>query len=201
MLPYQRTMSDLLALDVALLPPTAISDIAARASEGLATGSQGDRLVLDAHHLPHITLTQQFVRVDEIVPACERIDEVLRHEQPLEITVTGSVKHGHSIWMTVKRTDALATLHERLMEGLRGYERSGGTAAAFFEHDARVADVIWVAGYRLKSSFGAFTPHVTLGAGDVPPAIAPTTFQAGTVAACHLGRYCSCRSVLRRWKL
>ena len=103
--------------------------------------------------------------------------------------------------MTVTRTPELLDLHERLMAALRGLERPGGTPDAFFEGDARVRDVLWVAGFRLQASFGAFTPHITLGHGDQAPAIEPLAFEATTVAACHLGRFCTCRSVLREWKL
>ena len=74
------------------------------------------------------------------------------------------------MWMAIEKTPALTELHERLMEALRGLERPGGGPAAFFGGDARVGDVMWVTGYRLKSSFGAFTPHITLGHGDEPPA-------------------------------
>jgi hypothetical protein len=151
--------------------------------------------------MPHVTLTQHFVRVDELDPVFERIDEVLRVQPPLTFHVLGGGKSGHSLTIQIDRTQAISDLHERLMEALRGFERPGGTAAAFFGDDARVADVVWVAGYRLKSSFGAFSPHITLGHGPEPPHIEPFTFEATTVAACHLGRFCSCRRALRTWTL
>ena len=206
--PY-NAVSDLIALDVAVLPPPEIRDRARAISADLAHGREGDGLVLDEAHLPHITLTQQYVRREELEPAFERIDDVLRGQPPLPLTVTGAGRSGHSAWMAIERTTALSDLHERLMEALRGFERAGGTPAAFYEGDARVGDVVWVTGYRLKSSFGAFTPHITLGAmpaeprqaaGD-PPHIEAMRFEATVVAACHLGRYCSCRAVLRGWTL
>lgn len=193
-------MSKLLALDVAILPPPDVRQRAIELSAGLPS-DHADRLRLDASHLPHITLTQQFIRVEELEAAFERIDELLRAEKPITVTVTGGGKGGHSVWMAIERTEPITGLHERLMEALRGFERPGGTAAAFFDGDARVGDVVWVTGYRLKSSFGAFTPHITLGAADTPPNIAPFTFEATTVAACHLGRFCSCRAALRTWTL
>ena len=119
----------------------------------------------------------------------------------LTLNVNGSGKSGHTIWMAIERSAAIASLHEQVMDALRGYERPGGTAAAFVDGDARVGDVLWVTGYRLKSSFGAFTPHITLGHGDDAPDIAPFTFVADTVAACHLGRFCTCRRALRTWEL
>jgi 2'-5' RNA ligase len=190
----------LLALDVAILPPPEVRDRAIALSAAIES-SHEDRLLLDADHLPHVTLTQQFIREEELDAAFERVDEVLRGESSLRLRVSGTGKGGHSVWITIERDEAIAALHERLMEALRGFERSGGTPAAFYDGDARVGDVVWVAGYRLKSSFGAFTPHITLGQGGTPPPIEPFTFEATTVAACHLGRFCSCRRALRTWTL
>jgi 2'-5' RNA ligase len=190
----------LLALDVAILPPPEVRERAIALSAAIVSGHE-DRLRLDAEHMPHVTLTQQFIREEELDAAFERIDEVLRGQPPLQLRVSGAGKGGHSVWMAIERDDAIAGLHERMMEALRGFERTGGTAAAFHDGDARVGDVVWVAGYRLKSSFGAFTPHITLGPGDTPPHVEPFTFEAVTVAACHLGRFCSCRRALRVWTL
>lgn len=190
----------LLALDVAILPPPDVRERAVRLSAALPA-DPSDPLRLDEDHLPHITLTQQFVRVEELDAACERIDEELRGQRPMTLRVTGGAKGGHSVWMAIERSEAITGLHERLMEALRGFERPGGTAAAFVDGDARVGDIVWVTGYRLKSSFGAFAPHITLGHGDAPPQIDPSVFEAATVAACHLGRFCSCRRALRTWTL
>lgn len=193
-------MSKLLALDIAMLPPPAVRQRAVQLSAMLPADESHD-LRLDADHLPHITLTQQFVRVDELDAMFERVDEALRGQPPLTIHVTGGGKGASSVWMAVERTEAIATLHERLMDALRGFERPGGPPAAFFAGDARVGDVAWVTGYRLKSSLSAYTPHITLGHASDPPPVDPFTFTATTVAACHLGRFCSCRHVLRTWEL
>src|SRR5688572_22672738 len=185
-------MSALLALDVALLlPPDARQQAITLSASLPAEHSHGFRL--DADHHPHITLTQQFVRADEVDAALERVDETVQGQRPLTIRVTGGGKGHSSVWMAVERTGEIASLHERIMEALRGLERPGGTAAAFFEGDARVGDVAWVTGYRLKSSLSAYHPHVTLGYAADPPAIEPFAFQATTIAACHLGRFCSWR--------
>jgi 2'-5' RNA ligase superfamily protein len=193
-------MSKLLALDVAILLPP---DIRQRAVQWSATlpGDESQGFRLDADHLPHITLTQQFVRIDELDAVFERVDEALGGQPPLTIHVTGGGKGASSVQLNVERTEAITGLHERLMETLRGFERPGGGPAAFFEGDARVGDVVWVTSYRLTSSLSAYTPHVTLGHASEPPPIDPFTFKATTVAACHLGRFCSCRRVLRSWTL
>ncbi len=87
------------------------------------------------------------------------------------------------------------------MDTLVAFERTGGTEAAFVEGDARPGDVAWVAGFRRTSSDAAFTPHITLGHAATLPNVEPVTFDATTIAACHLGKFCTCRRVLRQWEL
>ena len=193
-------MSKLIAVDVAILPPPDVSKRAMALSAALPDEeSQGLRL--DYEHLPHITLTQQYVREDELDTLFEHVDGVMARCPPLRIVATGSGKGSHSVWITIERTPELVSLHEQLMEEIRGVERQGGTPAAFFDGDGRISDVLWVASYRLKSSFGDFLPHITLGHSAQPPAVDAFAFDATTVAACHLGRFCSCRRVLRNWSL
>jgi hypothetical protein len=105
------------------------------------------------------------------------------------------------LWLTVERTPALLHLHQHLMDALRGLERPGGGPGAFHEGAGRVGDVLWVSSFRLESSFGAYTPHITLGHGPRVPTVEPFAFEATTVAACQLGRFCSCRKVLQAWRL
>lgn len=193
-------MSKLVAVDLAILLPPDIAERAVAYSAALATDESGGPR-LDAEHLPHITLTQQFIREDELDGAFERADMVLRAQPPLRVHATGEGRSGHTIWISIERTPDLIALHDALMDALRGYERTEGGPGAFFGGDARVGDVMWVAGYRLKSSAGHFTPHITLGHGTQAPRIAPFSFDATAVAACHLGRFCTCRRVLRGWQL
>ena len=193
-------MSELIALDVAVLPPR---DVAARAvaiSAGLAP-EEFQGLRLDDEHLPHVTLTQLFARTNELDEVLARVDETVRDQPALRLHVAGGGQGASSVWMDIDKTPELVALHERLMEALRGLERPDGGTGAFFEEDGRLRDVLWVAGYRLKSSFHHFTPHITLGHGSQPPLVEPFDFEADAVAVCHLGRFCTCRRVLRRWTL
>jgi 2'-5' RNA ligase len=201
-------MSDLVALDVALLPPPEVTARAVEVSASLplldaARGKAGESqgLRLDADHLPHITLMQLFARKEELDEVMSRVDATVAGAAPLALRITGGGQGTHSVWMAVEKTPPLVQIHERLMESLRGLERPDGGTGAFADDDARLRDVLWVAGYRLKSSFHHFEPHITLGHGSEPPAIEPFSFEARTVAVCHLGKFCTCRRVLREWML
>jgi 2'-5' RNA ligase len=193
-------MSDLLALDVAVLPPP---DVAARAIAISASlpPDEFQGLRLDEGHLPHITLTQMFARANELDEVLTRVDDVVRPVAPITLRVTGGGQGTNSVWMELEKAPALMQLHEAIMEALRGLERPDGGTGAFFDPDARLRDVLWVTGYRLKSSFHHYTPHITLGHGAEPPVIEPFSFTADSIAVCHLGRFCTCRHVFRRWTL
>jgi 2'-5' RNA ligase len=190
----------LIALDVAILPPPAITQRAIELNAALPK-SESLGLRLGGEMMPHVTLTQQFVPAGSLDAAFQQVTTVLAATGPLHLTVTGAGRGGSSIWMSIEPTPTLMDLHRRLMDTLIPFERAGGTAAAFFKGEARPGDVVWVAGYRRTSSYAAFTPHITLGHARTLPDVEPLTFDATTVAACHLGKFCTCRRVLRQWEL
>ena len=191
---------ELLALDVVILPPP---DVAARAVAISASLPHEEfrGLRLDQSHLPHITLAQLFAREDELDRVHEQVNAVVANRAAMTLRVTGGARGGNTVWMGIESSQSLVDLHQRLMDALRDLEHVDGGEAAFFDHDARVEDVAWVAGYRLKSSFQSFTPHITLGHAAEPPKIEPFDFEASTIAVCHLGRFCTCRHTFRQWTL
>ena len=190
----------LVALDVAILPPIAVAARAIELSAALPDKeSLGLRLGGDV--LPHVTLTQQFVPAGELDVVLGRLASTLAGVGTLPLTVTGAGRSRSSVWMAIAPTPALNELHQRLMDALSPFERQDGTAAAFVDGEARVRDVEWVASFRRMSSHGSFKPHITLGHARTLPDVEPLTFDATIVAACHLGKFCTCRCVLRQWNL
>lgn len=192
-------MSDVIALDVAILPPPDVTATAVALSASLPE-TESHPLRLDQEHLPHVTLMQLFARANELDEVFSRVDDTMRGVAPLALRATGGGQGANTVWIAIEKTPPLVQLHERLMENLRGLERPDGGTGAFFGDDVRIRDVLWVTGYRLKSSFHHFEPHITLGHGSAPT-IEPFEFEADTVAVCHLGRHCTCRRVLRSWAL
>ena len=188
------------AIDIAILPPPDVSERAVALSAALPSAeSQGLRL--GPEFLPHITLTQQFVSRDSLDAAIVQVDQVLRDRPPLRLRVTGSVKGSASVWMTIDRTADLVSLHEQLLRAIAPFEVQDGDAAAFFGEDARDRDVRWVREFRQAASFARFTPHITLGHAATPPHVEPMDFVATRIAVCHLGRFCTCRRIIRAWEL
>jgi 2'-5' RNA ligase len=195
-----RLKPDTTAIDIAILPPADVSARAIALSAALpADESQG--LLLGADYLPHITLTQQFVLSESLDALLAQIDGVLHDHAPLHLHVTGGGKGSNSVWMSIERSTELVSLHEQLLQVAEPFEVTTGDASAFFGDDARDRDVRWVREFRRQSSFDRFTPHITLGHASEPPVIEPMAFVATTVAVCHLGRFCTCRRIVRAWDL
>ena len=193
-------MGPLIAVDVAVLLPAAVADLAVALAAGLpASDSLG--LQLDATHLPHITLTQQFITRTAVADAAGAVERVLRNQPALSLAVVGPGRGSQSVWMQIGLTPELRQLHRALMEALLPFEQPGGGPLDFAGGDARDRDVTWVSGFRRRSSLHSFTPHITLGHTRELPHVEPVSFVADTVALCHLGRFCTCREVLRSWTL
>ena len=193
------TPTRLIAVDVAILPPPAIWQRAIELSAALPL-SESFGLRLSDDVMPHITLTQQFVGTERLGAALDRIGAMLEDVAALPLTITGP-GGSSAVWMSIEATPALMDLHRGLMATLAPFEQPRATAAAFFGGSARLGDIAWVSGFRRSSSDAAFRPHITLGHASTLPDVERMTFQATTIAACHLGRFCTCRRVLRRWEL
>jgi 2'-5' RNA ligase len=190
----------LVALDVAILPPPEVSQRAIELSASLPE-RESLGLRLGGEFLPHITLTQHFVPASDLDDVLDRVASVLAGMEPMHLVVKGAGRGQSSVWIAVEQTPALSELHRNVMAVLGPFESSDGTAAAFVDGEARTRDVEWVAGFRRESSHAAFRPHITLGHSVTLPPVEPQSFTATTIAACHLGKFCSCRRVFRRWEL
>jgi 2'-5' RNA ligase len=193
-------MSAALAIDIAILPPADVSQRAIELSAQLPR-DHSEGLLLGPEYLPHITLLQQFVAATDVPALLDLIGLSTPAFSTMPLRVAGGAMGSRSVWMDVEPTPALVDLHRHILDVSAPFEAHVGDHQAFFGGDARDRDVQWVTGYRRASSGIRFRPHITLGHAARPPAIEPFTFEAGTIAACHLGRFCSCRRVLRAWSL
>jgi len=193
--------SPLIAVDIAILPPPSVADLAIQLSAALPREDSKGLLLGADDYLPHITLLQQFVSADALSTLLDRVGDVVQGHRALALRVTGGGTGSSSVWMSIERTPALVDLHSRVLDAALPFDRERGDASAFVGGDARDRDLLWVTGYRTSSSGPSFQPHITLGHAVRPPTIDAFDFEAITVAACHLGRFCSCRRVLREWRL
>lgn len=196
-----EAVADLLAIDIALLlPADAFTRVGLLNVSLSARGTDGFRF--DATHLPHVTLAQLFVSRRLLSALYRAVGAVLRKTGPVELRTAGLGRGRTAVFIRLSPGSQLMQLHTRLMDTVLPFEaRDAGRDAFYTEGEpARRADLQWVSQFRTHSSYDHFNPHITLGLGGVAEP-EPFTFVASRVAACHLGRFCTCRAILRDWRL
>jgi hypothetical protein len=105
--------------------------------------------------------------------------------------------------LRIGRTAELIRLHAALMDEAKSFSEADGGVEAFYGPDvkAREKDAEYVAGFRRRSSYSRFVPHITLGYGQPPVPDVFLDFTVGEAALYQLGQFCTCRQLLHRWKL
>ncbi len=192
----------LIAIDVAfLLPEDAHARALAVNARLRAEDCEGFRF--DETHLPHITLVQQFVRRARLPEVFAAVESCLGEFSPMTLTVLGIEARGETVQFVIAPHPELSRLHERLMEALAPFDEGDGPAEAFADGDEppRPRDLEWVRHYRAQASGAHYFPHITLGKGRMSESSAPFSFTADRIAVCQLGRFCTCRVILREWRL
>lgn len=200
-------MARLLALDVALLLPDEAARAVVRLNARLHDPPAG--FAFDATHLPHVTLVQQFVRDADLPGVLPRLGRVASQTPPLALRGTGLQRGRSTTSLSVEGGTALRALHDRLVACLAPHaapavDGSDFAADAFVAdgEPPRSGDIEWVTRFRTRAAGDRFEPHVTLGVGELDRGAVPRiAFTATELAACHLGRFCTCRRVLGAWRL
>ena len=200
-------MARLLALDVALLLPRAAALAVGRLNARLQAPPAG--FAFDATHLPHVTLVQQFVREADLPVVLPRLGRIASETPPIALRGAGLQRGRTTTSISIEGGAALRALHECLLACLEPHAAPPAEEPAFVA-DAFVAngepprsgDIEWVTRFRTLAAGDRFEPHVTLGVGALDRgALPPIAFTATELAACRLGRFCTCRRVLRAWRL
>lgn len=193
--------SRLVALDVVLLLPRAAAVALGRLNARLRPPPDG--FAFDGTHLPHVTLVQQFVREADLRAVLPALRRVASETPPVSLHGVGLRRGRSTTSLGIDGGAALRLLHDRLLEHLEPHAAPPSDGSAFVAEGepARDADVDWVTHFRTQAAGARFEPHVTLGVGALAEAAPRIAFTATELAACHLGRFCTCRRVLGAWPL
>lgn len=191
-----------IAVDVVLLPPERVMDKAIEANRELLK-QYPDKIILDKENcLPHISLAMGCIEDMDIA----KIEEILRSIGaslfPGQLYVAGiqTGKNARNEKVTVlqlQNTERLQSLHEVVMRKLTPYFSYDVSADMVISPPvAGETTLLWIKNYPEKSSFEKFSPHITLGYGQVECFSFPHEFTAPSLALCHLGNHCTCRRIL-----
>jgi len=191
-----------IAVDVVLLPDEAMTTQAIQVNRRLV-GDQHQEIVLDRKTcLPHISLAMGCVDEKEIDAIREMLEGVARESTVSERKIVGVITPVNSRGETtslfeVEKTGELQRLHERVMNEMDRFFAYNVTETMLYDDVVAETTLEWIRNYRRKASYERFSPHITIGYGEVPVALSfPIAFRASRLAVCHLGNHCTCRKVL-----
>ena len=193
--------TSLLAVDLVLLLPPLLTRSVTKLNRRLKPPPEGFHFDLD--HLPHLTLAQQFVRATDLEALNSIIEQRIQRHLPLHLQTTQLSSPRTACTLGVTLSPELMTFHRQLMTDLLPFVVTTNVHNAVWANPdtPRPADIAWVSKFRQNFAFERFEPHVTLGIGTLEAFVEPEHFVATTVALCHLGRFCTCRRVLKAWEL
>jgi 2'-5' RNA ligase len=193
--------TDILAVNAALTLPDVVSERVLRLN-ALLHAEQRDGFRFGPTLVPHITLAQMYVRRTNLLELIRRLDGVLREAAPMQFSVSKLVGRGQVASLRIGRTPGLLRLHTAIMDEVKSLsETAGGPESFYGDEAAREKDLEYVAGFRRRSSYSRFVPHITLGYGHPPVPDVFMDFVCHAAALYQMGRFCTCRQLLHRWKL
>lgn len=193
---------DRIAVDVVLLPDTAVTELAVRLNRALIREYESP-IVLDAEAcLPHVSLAMGSTDRNAVEAVAERL-RMLAQRSPVSIlditgiAVTTNSRGEKVSSFAIKKTSALQALHEAVMRDVGPLLGHDVDATMVYDGIAGETTLEWIRDYPEKAAYDRFFPHITLGYGQASTAMTfPIPFPAPRLALCHLGNHCTCRKVL-----
>jgi 2'-5' RNA ligase len=190
------------AIDVVILPPDNITDIAIEYNKRLRASIAENIELGKARYLPHISLLMGCLALDQLELITSRLDAIAKVHEILELSICNirtddSAAHG-VVSFEIARTEQLVRLHESIVNSFR----------PFLTQDAKASDLAdpppikdstlqWINKFIPHACLENFWPHITLGFGENSGnGFTPISFQGSRLALCHLGNHCTCAEVL-----
>lgn len=188
------------AVDVVLLPEEAIADLAIKANAKLVE-SFGPEIVLNKEDcLPHISLAMGCVDEENIAAVGEILRSIAKENPLKNLSVLGIQTAGFGrkavSAFKIERTKELQSLHETVTERLAPYFSYDVNADMIADEEVEQRTLQWINRFREKSSYENFSPHITIGYGEMENPAFSMDFTALKLALCHLGNHCTCRKIL-----
>jgi len=190
-----------IAIDTVLLPSETMMDKAIEANRRLLGPSGGEIVLNKESCLPHISLAMGCIEkshIGEIEGILLKIAEQCALDR---LKVAGIYLGTNSVGekvssFQIERTEAIQSLHEEVMQRLKPYLSYDVTADMVLAPPISESTLLWISSFREKSAFGNFSPHITIGYGEIGVFSFPEEFAVSDIALCHLGNHCTCREVL-----
>jgi hypothetical protein len=211
-------MTDLTAIDILMDPDDTMVD-RAKAANARMRDSYAGGFALDEHHQPHITMLQRYVRTADLDAVFGAVHDLLRTLDFGKLSLT-AVKFAHMevdafpgdglAAIVVIPGDEVLDFQARLIEAVKPFTESGGTAEAYVRTDAEPdindTTVQYIEEYVPAHSGSNYLAHVTVGLAtldDLAKIEAEPfdtfTFSPAGISVYHLGNNGTAAKHLKSW--
>lgn len=196
----QSTKMSGIAVDIVLLPEETMTDLAIAANTELVKKYRS-RIILNRKDcLPHISLSMGCIdsrgvtSIGELLlPMVEIIPKRLR---PVGIGKSTNFSGEVVSVFKVERSEQLQKLHEKICDTVKPFFAWDVTEDMIAGGHANASTLGWIENYYVKSAYSNFSPHITVGYGDLADRPLPRDFAVSHLAICHLGDHCTCAKTL-----
>ncbi len=208
-LPENKRETDAIAVDIVLLPPALVTDLAIEINEALISTSGDNSIILGRETcIPHISLSMGCIRFSDMKDLALLTEKIAQKYLPIDLIVKGvatvTTTSGERVsGIDIIRTPTLQALHEEIMNLVSDYAVSEVLPEMVYpDPGEEIPDFTlnYIGNFASQSSYDYFSPHITLGQGEVQKlgecVKVPDSFRCFNIALCHLGSHCTCRKIL-----
>lgn len=187
-----------IAVDAVLLPSKTMTDKAIEANRLLSDSA----IVLGKEsRLPHISLAMGCIETGDISDIKGVLRQIAEECDLDRLRIAGIHIATNSIGekvssFEIERTEPLQFLHEAVMRGLKPYLSYRVTADMVLSPPISESTLRWIGKYPEKAAFEDFSPHITIGYGEIGVFSFPHEFFVSKLALFHLGNHCTCQEAL-----
>jgi len=191
-----------LAIDVVILLPDDVIDLAIKWNRALHNANGGN-IQLDKHScLPHISLAMGCIRGHQVEQACAALSSMATEHSYLSLSIpelkcVSTASGNRVVSFDISPSKALTVLHESSVATFKPFLTQDASESDLYDPPPiDSASIDWINHYVPHHCFQHFWPHITVGYGETQDHFDPVTFRASRLAICQLGNYCTCRRIL-----
>ncbi|WOF15916.1 hypothetical protein F1737_03995 [Methanoplanus sp. FWC-SCC4] len=196
------------AIDIVFLPPENIMDLSISINKTLNSLTKESELILDKKGcLPHISVAMGSIKESDLVSLKDDLKKISDRYLPYfasieKFAVVMTSANEKVSGIDLNKDNRIIEIQNDIASALLKYHTGNITEEMVYNNNNPVSQFTleYSSDYLQKSTGENYSPHITLGNGDVsklnPCPGLPFRFTCNKIAVCHLGNNCTCPKIL-----
>ena len=187
------------AIDIVILPPSHVSDLALEWNRKLAEHLQQEIVLNSVDTLPHISLLMGGIESLQLHEAQRMLSDIAATIKSITLEVKGLVFTASSppvAALDIVLSPALAHLQHQLIVTFAPLICEARESDFFDAPPVKASTIEWTNRFIDDQRGDRYWPHITLGHGRHHHQQEAFAFTATRLAIAHLGNHCTCRRIL-----